>query len=75
VVKLNSVVLQGCAQARERTVLQLLANGKSKKQVATELGIRIRTPECYRARRIKKEELHSLAALVRFPVRNKIIEA
>lgn len=59
---------------RERSVLQLLANGKSNKAVGAALGISIRTAESYRARLMKKVELHSLADLVRFAVRNKIVE-
>jgi DNA-binding CsgD family transcriptional regulator len=60
---------------RERIVLQLLATGKSNKEVGATLGISVRTAECYRARLIKKLELRSLADLVRFAVRNKIVEA
>jgi len=68
----------GCARKlspRERTILQLLATGKSNKEVGATLGISVRTAECYRARLIKKVELRSLADLVRFAVRNKIVEA
>lgn len=68
----------GCARKlspRERTVLQLLATGKSNKEVGAMLGISVCTAECYRARLIKKVELRSLADLVRFAVRNKIVEA
>lgn len=60
---------------RERGVLQLLADGKNNKEVGTLLGISVRTAECYRARLMRKVEIHSLAHLVRFAVRNKIVEA
>jgi DNA-binding CsgD family transcriptional regulator len=60
---------------RERGVLQLLADGKNNKEVGVLLGISVRTAECYRARLMRKVEIHSLAHLVRFAVRNKIIEA
>jgi PAS domain S-box-containing protein len=60
---------------RERAVLQLLADGKSNKEVGVLLGISMRTVECYRARLMQKVKIHSLAQLVRFAVRNKIIEA
>ncbi|MGC1413970.1 MAG: LuxR C-terminal-related transcriptional regulator [Candidatus Acidiferrum sp.] len=60
---------------RERSVLQLLATGQSNKEVGATLGISVRTAEYYRARLIKKVELRSLADLVRFAVRNKIVEA
>jgi PAS domain S-box-containing protein len=60
---------------RERAVLELLADGKNNKEVGVALGISMRTAEVYRARMMKKMEIHSLAHLVRFAVRNKIIEA
>ncbi|MGB2670861.1 MAG: helix-turn-helix transcriptional regulator [Candidatus Acidiferrum sp.] len=68
----------GCARklsAREHSVLQLLANGNSNKAVAAALGISARTAECYRARLMTKVKLRSLAELVRFAVRNQIIQA
>jgi PAS domain S-box-containing protein len=60
---------------REGGVLQLLADGKNNKEVGALLGISVRTAECYRARLMRKVEIYSLAHLVRFAVRNKIIEA
>lgn len=60
---------------QERRVLQLIADGKGNKQVAALLGISTRTVECYRARLMQKVKIHSLAQLVRFAVRNKIIDA
>jgi len=59
---------------RERSVLQLLADGKNNKEVGVLLGISARTAEAYRARLMNKVEIHSLAHLVRFAVRNKIVE-
>jgi DNA-binding CsgD family transcriptional regulator len=59
---------------RERDVLRLLADGKNNKEVGALLGISVRTAEAYRARLMNKVEIHSLAHLVRFAVRNKIIE-
>jgi PAS domain S-box-containing protein len=59
---------------RENAILQLLANGKSNKEAASTLGISVRTGEVYRARLMKKLDLHCLAELVRFAVRHKIIE-
>jgi DNA-binding NarL/FixJ family response regulator len=60
---------------QERRVLQLIADGKNNKEVGVLLGISMRTVECYRARLMQKVKIHSLAQLVRFAVRNKIIEA
>jgi DNA-binding CsgD family transcriptional regulator len=53
----------------------LLSDGKSSKEIATILDISTRTVESYRARIMLKLDLHSTAALVRYAVRAKIIEA
>ena len=60
---------------QERRVLRLLAECKTNKEVAAELGISVRTGETYRGRVMRKLELHSVAELVRFAIRNKIIDA
>ena len=61
--------------AREREIVQLLAEGRSNKEVAGALGISIRTAETHRASVLRKLSLDSLASLVRYAIRNKIIEA
>jgi DNA-binding NarL/FixJ family response regulator len=60
--------------AREREVAQLLAEGRSNKQVAHALGVSVRTAEAHRASILRKLNLDSLAALVRYAIRNKLIE-
>ena len=60
---------------RQREVLQLLAEGKSSKEVAVALGISVKTAETHRANIMRKLELHSVSELVRYAVRNQIIEA
>jgi DNA-binding NarL/FixJ family response regulator len=60
--------------ARERQILQLLAEGKSSKEVATALDISIKTADTHRANIMRKLDLHSLADLVRYAIRNRIIE-
>jgi DNA-binding NarL/FixJ family response regulator len=60
--------------AREQEIVQLLAEGKSNKQVARALGISVKTAETHRSNIMRKTGLGSLAELVRFAVRNKIIE-
>lgn len=60
---------------REREVLQLLTEGKSNKEVAAALGVTIRTAETHRANIMTKLDLHSMSDLVRYAVRNRIIEA
>ena len=60
--------------SRERQILQLLAEGKSSKEVATALEISVKTAETHRANIMRKLDLHSLADLVRYAIRNRIIE-
>src|SRR4051794_21424837 len=59
---------------REREVLQLLAEGQSNKEIGPKLGISIKTVETHRARIMAKLEIHSMSELVRYAVRNRIIE-
>ena len=60
---------------REREILQLLAEGKSNKEIATLLGISVNTAEAHRANIMLKLDLHSITELVVYAVRNKIIQA
>jgi DNA-binding NarL/FixJ family response regulator len=59
---------------REREVVQLLAEGKSNKEVADRLDISSRTAEGHRSEIMKKLRLGSLAELVRYAVRNEIVQ-
>jgi DNA-binding NarL/FixJ family response regulator len=61
--------------SREREIVQLLSEGKSSKEVASSLGISIKTAETHRANIMRKLEIHSVSELVRYAVRNQIIEA
>ncbi len=60
---------------REREIIQLLSEGKSSKEVAVMLGISVKTSETHRANVMRKLEIHSVSQLVRYAVRNRIIEA
>jgi DNA-binding NarL/FixJ family response regulator len=60
---------------REREVLQLLAEGRSNKEVAAELQIGLKTVETHRANIMNKLGLHSVADLVRYAIRNGIVAA
>ena len=60
---------------REREILQLLAEGKSNKEVAGYLGISVKTAETHRANIMLKMDFHSITELVRYAVRNKIIQS
>jgi DNA-binding NarL/FixJ family response regulator len=59
---------------REREVVQLLAEGKSSKEVASVLGTSPATVETQRAKIMQKLDLHSVTDLVRYAIRNHIIE-
>ena len=59
---------------RERQVLQLVAEGKTTKQVAKLLGITQKTAESHRTRIMEKLEVHETASLVRYAVRRGLIQ-
>jgi DNA-binding NarL/FixJ family response regulator len=58
---------------REREILQLLAEGKSNKEVASLLNISVNTAEAHRANIMLKLDFHSLAEMVMYAIRNNII--
>jgi two-component system, NarL family, response regulator NreC len=60
--------------ARERQVLQLIAEGKSTKQLATVLGISTKTAESHRTRMMQKLNIHETASLVLYAVRRGIVQ-
>jgi DNA-binding NarL/FixJ family response regulator len=60
---------------REGEVLQLLAEGKSNKEIGAALRISVKTAETHRARLMAKLGVHSVAELVRYAIRNQIIDA
>jgi DNA-binding CsgD family transcriptional regulator len=59
---------------REREILQLLAEGKTAKEVATILGIATKTSDTHRTNIMRKLDVHSVAELVRYAIRNKVVE-
>jgi DNA-binding NarL/FixJ family response regulator len=59
---------------REREVIQLLAEGKSSKEVAATLKISVKTAETHRANIMRKLNLHSVSDLVRYAIRNTIAQ-
>jgi two-component system response regulator NreC len=59
---------------RERQVLQLVAEGKSTKEIATLLGISVNTAESHRANIMEKLDIHDTAGLVRYALHNGIIQ-
>jgi two-component system response regulator NreC len=60
---------------RERWLLQLIAEGKRNKEIADELAVTVKSAETYRYRLMKKLDCGSVAELVRFAVRQGIVEA
>lgn len=59
---------------REREVVQLLAEGKSTKEVAVALGLSVKTAETHRSNIMRKLDIHSVSELVLYAVRNNIVQ-
>ena len=60
---------------RERQVLQLVAEGNTTKQIASLLGVSVKTAESHRTRMMKKLGIHETASLVRYAIRRGFIKA
>jgi len=60
--------------AREKEIVQHIAEGKSNKEVAALLGISVKTVETHRTNIMRKLDLHSVTELVLYAVRNKLIQ-
>ncbi len=60
---------------RERQVLQLIAEGKTTKEVASLLGISVKTAESHRSRLMEKLDIHETATLVRYAIRRGLIQS
>jgi DNA-binding NarL/FixJ family response regulator len=59
---------------REREIVQLLAEGKSTKEVASYLNLSVKTAETHRSNIMRKLDLHSVSALVLYAVRNNMVQ-
>ena len=59
---------------RERQVLQLVAEGKTNKEIASLLGISVNTAESHRTNLMEKLDIHDTAGLVRYALRNGVIQ-
>lgn len=70
---LENVAREGVT-AREREIIQLLAEGKSNKEAASTLGISVKTIEAHRANIMRKLRFRSLSELVRYAIRNRIVQ-
>ena len=60
---------------REREVLVQIAEGRSNKEIATHLGVGVRTIETHRERIMRKLDIHSVAGLTRFAVAKGLVSA
>lgn len=65
----------GGLSPREQEIMELLADGKTNKEVANTLAISVKTVETHRARIMSKLDLHSIGELVRYAVRNNFVQA
>jgi DNA-binding NarL/FixJ family response regulator len=61
--------------AREREIVQLLAEGRTNKEIATLLGIAFKTVDAHRTNIMKRLNMHSVAEVVRYAIRERIIQA
>jgi len=67
----------GLAQAltpREHEIVHLIAEGKSSKEIGVVLGISEATAETHRANLMRKLDVHSVSEIVRYAIRNRLIE-
>ena len=64
----------GRLTARQREVLQLVTEGRSNKEIGAMLGMTTKTAETHRTQIMAKLNLHSMSELVRYAIRNRIIE-
>jgi DNA-binding NarL/FixJ family response regulator len=60
--------------AREREIIQLLAEGNSSKKIATLLAISVKTVETHRAAIMRKLDMHSIVDIVHFAIRNNLVK-
>jgi DNA-binding NarL/FixJ family response regulator len=75
VARMGSGELGGPLTPRERQIVQLIAEGRSTKEVADRLNISVKTADTHRANLMRKLNLHSVSELVRYAIRNRIVEA
>jgi len=60
--------------AREQELLRLIAEGKNSREAASILGISAKTADTHRANLMRKLQVHSVTELVRYAIRNHIVE-
>ena len=70
----NTDTPSGKLSVRERQVLQLVGEGHSTKKIAALLGISVKTADTHRTKVMDKLDIHQTAGLVRYAIRNGLIE-
>jgi len=70
----DNVTIVNRLTPRQREILQLLAEGKSSKEVAVALGLSVKTAETHRANIMSRLNCHSVSELVRYAIRNQVIQ-
>ncbi|MFA6109351.1 MAG: response regulator transcription factor [Candidatus Latescibacterota bacterium] len=70
----DSAETGGPLTGRELEVLKLVTQGRSSREEAEALGISVKTVDTHRANLMRKLDLHSVGELVRYAIRNRIIE-
>ena len=70
---LSGTTLTDPLAPREREVLQLVAEGKTSKEIAAQLGLSVKTAESYRTHIMEKLDIHETAGLVRYAIRRGLI--
>ncbi|GEO17595.1 response regulator [Microvirga aerophila] len=65
---------RGPLTPRERSVVQLIAEGNTNKAICAKLGVTVKTIETHRAAAMRKLDLHTTADIVRYAVKNRMVE-
>jgi DNA-binding NarL/FixJ family response regulator len=65
----------GLLSARQREILRMIAEGRSTKQIAYDLGVSVKTVETHRAQIMERLDIHDVPGLVRFAIRNGLISS
>jgi DNA-binding NarL/FixJ family response regulator len=74
-VRTNKEIRTDLLTGREREVLQLVAEGKTSKEIASVLDVSVKTAETHRANIMNKLDIHETAGLVRYAIRHGMVEA
>jgi DNA-binding NarL/FixJ family response regulator len=74
-VRSNTEMRTDVLTGREREVLQLVAEGKTSKEIASVLDVSVKTAETHRANIMNKLDIHETAGLVRYAIRHGMVQA